>query len=156
MRTKYWLVKSEPDIYSIQKLQNEKKKTTYWDGVRNYQARNYLRDEMKLNDLVLFYHSNADPNAVVGICKVVKEGYPDFTAFNPKNKHYDPQSDKESPAWFMIDLKLVEIFSKPVTLKDIKDNSKLKDMKLVQRGNRLSVMPVTAKEFSEIKKMSES
>ena len=152
---KYWLVKSEADVYSIQELNNEKTKTTYWDGVRNYQARNFMRDEMKKNDLVLYYHSNSDPNAVVGICKVVKEGYPDFTAFDPDNKHFDPRSDKANPTWYMVDLKLVKIFDRPVTLKEIKNNPELRDMKLVQRGNRLSVMPVAAKEFREIEKMSE-
>jgi predicted RNA-binding protein with PUA-like domain len=151
---KYWLVKSEADVYSIEDLNNEKTKTTHWDGVRNYQARNFMRDEMKKNDLVLYYHSNSDPNAVVGICKVAKEGYPDFTAFDPDNKHYDLKSDEANPTWYMVDLKLVKIFDRPVTLKDIKNNPKLKDMKLVQRGNRLSVMPVTEREFSEIEKMS--
>ncbi|MBX2974775.1 MAG: EVE domain-containing protein [Ignavibacteriaceae bacterium] len=154
MSKKYWLVKSEPEVFSIINLQNQKDQTTYWDGVRNYQARNYLRDEMKMGDSVLFYHSNAEPLAIVGVCDVVKEGYPDFTAFDPKNNHFDPKSKKENPAWYMVDLKLNEIFKNPVTLEQIKSNKKLQDMKLIQRGNRLSVMPITKDEFNEIIRMS--
>lgn len=153
MPTKYWLVKSEPDVYSIDDLKKDKK--TYWDGVRNYQARNFMRDEMKKGDQVLFYHSNADPNAVVGVCEVAKEGYPDFTAFDPDDKHYDPKSKKDEPTWIMVDLKFVKKFKAPVTLTEIKENKKLQNMKLVQRGNRLSVMPVTKNEFNEIVKMAE-
>ncbi|MHB1688546.1 MAG: EVE domain-containing protein [Ignavibacteriaceae bacterium] len=153
MARKYWLVKSEPAAFSIEDLKKSKNQTTYWDGVRNYQARNYLRDEMKIGDGVLFYHSNAEPNAVVGVCEVVKEGYPDHTQFDPDNKHYFPSSDPENPVWFMIDTKLVKKFNHQVTLEKIKNNSKLKNMKLVQRGNRLSVMPVAKKEWDEIIKM---
>lgn len=152
---KYWLVKSEPSVFSIDDLAKSKNKTTYWDGVRNYQARNFMRDEMKLGDQVLFYHSNAEPVAVVGVCKVVKEGYPDFTAFDPDDKHYDPKSKKENPAWIMVDIKLKKKFKHPITLTQVKENKKLQEMKLVQRGNRLSVMPVTKTEFDEILKMSE-
>ena len=151
---KYWLMKSEPSCFSIDDLAKSKNKTTHWDGVRNYQARNFLRDEVKKGDKVLFYHSNAEPNAVAGVCNVVKEGYPDFTAFDPEEKHFDPKSSKDEPTWFMVDIKLEKKFDEPVTLKDIKSNSRLKDMKLVQRGNRLSVMPVTKSEFDEIVKMS--
>jgi len=154
MARKYWLMKSEPSTFSIDDLAKSKNKTTYWDGVRNYQARNFMRDEMKKGDLVLFYHSNAKPTAVVGVCEVVKEGYPDFTAFDPEEKYYDPKSNKDKPTWYMVDIKLKEKFKKPVTLEEIKSNPKLKDMKLVQRGNRLSVMPVAKKEFDEIVKMS--
>ncbi len=154
MAKKFWLMKSEPSEFSIDDLAKSKNQTTYWDGVRNYQARNFMRDEMKIGDMVLFYHSNAKPTAVVGICKIVKEGYPDFTAFDPDDKHYDPKSVKDNPTWYMVDIQLVEKFDKPVTLQEIKENPKLKNMKLVQRGNRLSVMPVTKDEFNEIKKMS--
>ncbi|RMD48171.1 MAG: EVE domain-containing protein [Ignavibacteria bacterium] len=149
----YWLFKSEPDVYSIDDLKKDKK--THWDGVRNYQARNFIRDDMKKGDLVLFYHSNAKPNAVVGICEIVKEAYPDHTAFDPKDKHFDPKSKKEEPTWFMVDVKFKKKFKNPVILQDIKSNPKLSGMRLVQRGNRLSVMPVTKKEFDEIVKMSE-
>jgi len=153
MARKYWLVKSEPGEFSIDDLAKSKNKTTYWDGVRNYQARNFIRDDMKKGDFVLYYHSNTNPNAVVGYCEIVKEGYPDFTAFDPKDKHYDPKSKKENPAWIMVDIKLKKKFKNSVTLADIKANTKLKEMRLVQRGNRLSVMPVTKKEFEIIVKM---
>ncbi len=153
--TKYWLIKSESEIFSIDDLAKSRSKTTQWDGVRNYQARNYIRDEMRIGDKVIFYHSNAEPPAAVGICTVVKEGYPDFTAFDPSNDHYDPKSKKENPAWFMVDVKFTSKFCKPVTLGVIKANKKLQKMKLVQPGNRLSVMPVTKDEFEEIVKMGE-
>jgi predicted RNA-binding protein with PUA-like domain len=109
---------------------------------------------MKKGDMVLFYHSNSDPNAVVGVCEIVKEAYPDFFAFDKKSKYYDPKSKEENPAWFMVDVKLVEKFDRPVTLKEIKENAKLSEMRLVQRGNRLSVFPVEKKEFDEILKMA--
>ena len=153
MKKKYWLVKSEPNAYSIDNLVKDKK--THWDGVRNYQARNIMRDDMKKGDLVLFYHSNAEPNAVVGICEIVREGYPDFTAFDSENKYFDPKSNSENPTWIMVDIKLVKKFKRPVTLKEIKENSKLQTMRLVQRGNRLSVMPIEKKEFDLILKLSE-
>lgn len=146
--TKYWLIKSEPDVYSIDDLQKDKK--TFWDGVRNYQARNYMRDEMKKGDQVIFYHSNTEPPAAVGICEVVKEGYPDFTAFDPDDKHYDPKSKEDNPTWIMVDVKFIKKFNNPVSISEIKENPKLKNMKLVQRGNRLSVMPLTKTEFDEI------
>jgi len=153
MKKRYWLVKSEPNAYSIDNLVMDKK--THWDGVRNYQARNIMRDDMKKGDLVLFYHSNAEPNAVVGICEIVREGYPDFTAFDSENKYFDPKSNSENPTWIMVDIKLVKKFKRPVTLKEIKENSKLQTMRLVQRGNRLSVMPIEKKEFDLILKLSE-
>ena len=145
---KYWLFKSEPEAYSIDDLVKDKK--NFWDGVRNYQARNFLRDEIKTGDQVLFYHSNVDPAGIFGICEVVKNGYPDHTAFDPESNHFDPKSNPQDPAWFMVDIKFVKKFSKPVTLEEIKRNPKLKNMKLIQRGNRLSVMPVTNEEFSLI------
>ena len=151
MTKKYWLFKSEPTAYSIDDMQKDKK--TYWDGVRNYQARNFIRDEMKKGDQVLFYHSNAKPNAVVGICEIVKEAYPDFTAFDPDNKHFDPKSKTDAPAWFMVDIKFIKKFSKSVSLEEIKSNSKLKKMRLVQRGNRLSVFPIEKAEFEVIEKL---
>ncbi len=149
---RYWLMKSEESVYSIDDL--KKDKVAYWDGVRNYQARNFMRDEMKIGDKVIFYHSNSKPTAAVGICEVVKEGYPDFTAFDPDDLHYDPKSNKENPTWYMVDVKFVEKFERPVTLAEIKANPKLSEMKLVQRGNRLSVMPIKKAEFDEIVRMS--
>ena len=153
MAKKYWLVKSEPNTFSIDDLAKAKNKITCWDGVRNYQARNFMRDDMKIGDCVLFYHSNCDPTAVVGYCEVVKEAYPDLTAFDPEDPHYDPKSKKDNPAWMTVDIKLVEKFKHPVTLGEIKGNPKLKDMRLVQRGNRLSVFPVEKNEFNEVVKM---
>lgn len=150
---KYWLVKSEPNVFSIDDLAKSKNKTTYWDGVRNYQARNYMRDEMKIGDQVIFYHSNSEPPGAAGICEVVKEGYPDFTAFDPEDPHYDPKSKKDNPAWMMVDVKLVKKFSSFVSIDDMRSNGKLQKMQLLQRGNRLSVMPVTKEEFGEIVKM---
>ncbi len=152
MAVKYWLVKSESSCYSIDDLQKEG--TTFWDGVRNYQARNFMRDDMSKKDKVLFYHSNSDPNAVVGYCEIIKEAYPDFTAFDPEEKHYDPKSNKDNPTWMMIDVSFKKKFKNAVTLHAIKENEVLQDMRLVQRGNRLSVMPVTKEEFNEIVRMS--
>jgi len=153
--TRYWLFKSEEKVFSIDDLSKEPGKTTHWDGIRNYQARNFIRDEMKKGDRVLFYHSNSDPNAVVGVCEIVKEAYPDFTAFDKKSKYYDSKSKKDDPAWMMVDIKFVEKFDDPVTLQDIKANPKLSEMRLVQRGNRLSVFPIEKKEFNEILKMAD-
>lgn len=154
MAKKYWLVKSEPDCFSIEDLENSKNQITHWDGVRNYQARNFMRDEMKMGDKVLFYHSNTKPTAVVGVCEVVKEGYPDHTAFDPDEDHFDPKSTPDKPIWMMVDVKLEKKFKTRVTLQEIKENPKLQEMRLVQKGNRLSVMPVEKAEFDEIIKMS--
>jgi predicted RNA-binding protein with PUA-like domain len=150
---KYWLMKSEPEEFSIDDLQKRPKKTEHWDGVRNYQARNFMRDEMKLGDQVFFYHSNCDEPGIVGIAEVVKEGYPDFTAWDPNDKHYDPKTDPENPRWMMVDIRFVRKFVNTVSLKALKANPALKDMRLIQRGNRLSVMPVEKKEWQEILKM---
>lgn len=148
----YWIFKSEPDVYSIEDLKRDK--ITYWDGVRNYEARNYLRDKIKKGDIVLFYHSNCDEPGVYGICEVVKEGYPDFTQFDPDNKYYDPKSNSVKPTWFMVDVKFIEKFDKPVLLDDMKSNTILKGMRLLQKGTRLSVLPITKMEYEEILKMS--
>jgi predicted RNA-binding protein with PUA-like domain len=131
-------------------LKKSKNQTTFWDGVRNYRARNILRDEIKKGDGVLFYHSSTEPLVVMGYCEVVKERYPDHTQFDPKNIHYDEKAKKENPTWFMVDIKFVKEFKSPVTLDQIKSNPKLKNMTLVQKGNRLSVMPVTKDEWEEI------
>ena len=113
---KYWLMKTEPSEFSIQDLAKAKKKTTHWDGVRNYQARNFMRDDMRIGDRVLLYHSNADPSAVVGTAKIVKESYPDHTAWDPKDKHFDPKSSADNPRWFMVDIQLDDIFLEPISL----------------------------------------
>jgi predicted RNA-binding protein with PUA-like domain len=149
----HWLFKTEPENFSIEDLKKSKNQTTFWDGVRNYRARNILRDEIKKGDGVLFYHSSTEPLSVMGYCEVVKEGYPDHKQFDTKNNHFDPKAKKESPTWFMVDIKLVKEFKTAVTLDQIRANPKLKNITLIQRGNRLSVMPVTKNEFEEILRM---
>lgn len=154
-KANYWLVKSEPDVFSISDLESAPGKTTCWDGVRNYQARNTLRDQMKKGDKVFFYHSNAEPSAIAGIAEVVKEGYPDHTAFDPKDDHYDPKSKKDSPTWFMVDVKHVKTFKKALSLDDLRQVKGLENMVLLQKGSRLSVQPVTEKEWNLVLKLSE-
>lgn len=151
----YWLVKSEPEEFSIDDLKTKPGKTEHWDGVRNYQARNFMRDDMKKGDLVFFYHSNCDVPGVVGVAKVVKEGYPDHTAFDPKDKHYDPKSDPDNPRWMMVDVKFVKKFKRTVSLAELKECKPLKDMRLLAKGNRLSVMPILKKEWDYINKLAE-
>ena len=146
----YWLMKSEPSEFSIDDLKNRPKKTEPWDGVRNYQARNMMRDEMKKGDLVFFYHSNCDIPGIVGIMTVSKEGYPDHTAFDPNDKHFDPKSDPDNPRWFYVDVKYKRKFKRTISLSELRDHKKLKDMRLLQKGNRLSIMPVTKKEWDFI------
>lgn len=150
---RYWLMKSEPDVFSIDDLAKSEKKTTFWDGVRNYQARNTMRDDMKVGDLVLYYHSNAKPPGIAGIAKVVKEGYPDHTAFDPNDKHYDPKSKKSEPTWYMVDIQLVKKFKNEISLPELKANPKLDGMVLLQRGSRLSVQPVSEEHFRVIEKL---
>ena len=146
---RYWLMKSEPDCFSIYDLKNSSGHTTCWDGVRNYQARNYLRC-MKAGDRVLFYHSNADPPSVVGEAEVVREAYPDHTAYDPENRHYDPKSKPDSPVWDMVDIRLVSIFPRPILLPQLKKERGLQRMELLRKGSRLSVQPVTAREWTII------
>ncbi|NLW81892.1 MAG: EVE domain-containing protein [Desulfovibrionales bacterium] len=143
---KYWLIKSEPGCFSIDDLAAAPQQTTCWDGVRNYQARNFMRDEMSPGDLVLFYHSVTDP-CVVGIARVVRESYPDHTAWNPDDTHYDPRSTPQKPLWFMVDVQFVEKFSCPVPLAMLRGVKGLEKMEVLKKGSRLSVMPVTEKEF---------
>lgn len=147
---KYWLMKSEPDVFGIDHLKKMKNKTEHWDGVRNYQARNMMRDEMKKGDLVFFYHSNCKEPGIVGVMKVVKEGYPDFTAHEPEGKYYDPKSSPDNPRWYMVDVKFEQKFTHTITLDELKTYPELEDMQLVKRGNRLSVMPVTAQQWKFI------
>jgi predicted RNA-binding protein with PUA-like domain len=147
-------MKSEPDVYSIDDL--KKDKTTPWDSIRNYQARNFMRDDMRKGDLVLFYHSNAKPPGVAGLATVCKESYPDFTCWDPKHKYYDPKSTEEEPRWFMVDVKFKEKFDELVSLDAIKAEKSLEKMSLFQRGSRLSVQPVEKKHFEKIVKMGRS
>lgn len=147
---RYWLMKSEPDAFSIDDLQARPEQTEHWDGVRNYQARNMMRDEMKIGDLVFFYHSNCDEPGIVGIAKVVREGYPDFTAFDPDNKHFDPKSHVDKPTWIMVDVQFVRKLRRTITLKQLKLQTELAELALLRRGNRLSIMPVTAEQWAFI------
>ena len=149
MAQQYWLMKSEPNEFSLEDLQNCSNQTEPWDGVRNYQARNFMRDEMRVRDRVLFYHSGKHP-AVNGTARIVKAGYPDHTARDSGSKHFDPKSTPEEPIWFMVDIQFEEEFAPPIPLAELRKISGLKNMILLRKGNRLSVMPVTPKEFNTI------
>ena len=146
----HWLLKSEEDVFSFDDLLKAPKKTTCWDGVRNYQARNTLRDLMKKGDRCFFYHSNSEPTGIAGICEVVTEGYPDHTAFDPDDDHFDEKSKPEAPTWFMVDVKAVQKLPRVLTLAELKGVKGLERMVLLQKGSRLSVQPVTAKEWATI------
>ena len=147
---RYWLFKSEPKAYSFTALQNETDSTAEWDGVRNYQARNYMRDDMKVGDHVLFYHSNAQPLAVVGTASVVKECYLDATAWDTNDIHYDPKSSPGDTVWVVVEIKAEKEFSRPVTMDEIKANPRLQEMLLIRKGMRLSIQPVTKEQFDEV------
>lgn len=146
---RHWLLKSEPDCFSIADLARAKRKTTCWDGVRNYQARNFLR-EMKEGDLAFFHHSNAAPPAIVGVVEVVREAYPDPTAWDPDDDHFDPRASPENPVWSMVDVRLVEIFPTPLSLDTLRGVKALAGLELLRRGSRLSVHPVTPAEFAAV------
>lgn len=150
MTKQYWLMKSEPDTFSIDDLKNCPNKTEHWDGVRNYQARNMMRDQMKPKDLVFFYHSNCKVPGIVGIAEVAKSAYPDHTAQDAKSKYFDPKATPDNPRWFMVDIKFKKKFKDVISLNDLKSNKDLKDMSLVRKGNRLSVMPVSFEEWESI------
>lgn len=146
----YWLFKSEPSAYSIADLAREPRRTTFWDGVRNYQARNFLRDTIQKGDRVFFYHSSDEPMAIVGTAEVVKTGYPDHTAFDAEDHHYDPKSDPDNPTWYMVDIRLLQEFPEPLTRAKLQESAALKDMMLLKRGSRLSIQPVTPAEWKAI------
>ena len=149
-RRSFWLMKSEPDVFSYGDLVSAKGSRTHWDGVRNYQARNTMRDDMKVGDLVLYYHSNAKPPGVAGVAEVVAEGYPDPSQFDPGDSHFDPKSSREDPRWFCVDIRAVAELPEYVSIEALKGNPKLGTMAVVQRGQRLSVQPVAAAEFREV------
>jgi predicted RNA-binding protein with PUA-like domain len=151
LKRNYWLLKSEPDCYSIDDLQRDG--STCWSGVRNYQARNYMRDEMKPGDGVLFYHSSTDPTGVAGLAEIAREGYADHTALDPKDDHYDPKATKENPIWMMVDVKFVKKYKEPIPLSMLKETPGLEKMMVTQRGSRLSVQPVTEDEWKIVTKM---
>jgi len=144
----YWLMKSEPDVFSIEDLARKKK--TSWDGVRNYQARNFMRDVMRVGDMVLFYHSNASPPGVAGLARVCREAHPDLTAQDPSSPYYDPKATPENPIWMMVDVEFVRRFPEIIPLDTLKSDPALKDMLVIKRGMRLSVQPVEKKHFDRI------
>lgn len=146
----YWLMKSEPDMFGIDHLRQRPKQTEHWDGVRNYQARNMLRDQMQVGDLAFFYHSNCAAPGIVGIARIVRAGYPDHTAVDPENEHYDPKSTPDKPRWYMVDVKFERKLARVITLDELKTHAELADMQLLRRGNRLSIMPVSAAQWRYI------
>jgi len=150
----YWLMKSEPDEFGIEDLIRSDKQTTTWSGVRNFQARNFMRDDMKLGDLAFFYHSSCPAPGVVGTMKVVKAAYPDPTQFDPASDYFDPKSKPDSPTWVAVDLQFVKQFPL-VSLEALRKEPKLAEMRLLQKGNRLSVLPVNAAEWKRIMSMVE-
>lgn len=147
----FWLMKSEPDVYSIDDLARDGK--TFWDGVRNYQARNYMRDTMRVGDCVLYYHSNAEPSGVAGIAEVCSASYPDHTAWDPKDPHFDPKTKKDAPTWMMVDLKFVEKFKHFVPLSQLREHPGLADLLVLRPAQRLSVQPVAPEHFKIIQKL---
>ncbi len=151
---KHWLLKTEPTSFSIQDLAAAPAQTTYWDGVRNYQARNFMRDDMSVGDRVLLYHSSVDPTAVVGTAFIVRAAYPDAAAFDAKDPHFDPKSDPSQPTWFRVDIQLEKIFDQPLSLDSLRPIPALKDMELLRKGSRLSVQPVRKAEFEAILKLA--
>ena len=153
MANNYWLFKSEPTAYSYQDLLSDE--VAEWDGVRNFQARNFLRDQIKSGDSELLYHSNTKPPSVIGTATVVKDGYPDHTAWDPNSEHPDPKSNPENPIWYMVDIAPLQQFLNPVALDDIKSNPDLSDMLLIRRGMRLSVQPNTEVQYKIICEMGE-
>lgn len=146
----FWLFKSDPEDFGWDDLERAPEQTTCWDGVRNYQARNFLRDSIKLGDRVLFYHSQSDPPALMGLCEVVREAYPDPTAWEVGHHHYDPKASPDNPPWVMVDIRLVERFPQPVPLERLRAEAVLEGLELLRKGSRLSIQPVSAEHFKKI------
>ena len=144
----FWLMKSEPETYSIDDLKEFQ--TDHWDGIRNYQVRNFFRDQMQIGDKAFFYHSNCKEPGIVGLMEIASEAYPDHTAFNSKEKYFDAKSDPENPRWLMLDVTYIRHTKRNITLSELRDHSSLKEMRLLQKGNRLSVIPMTNKEWDYI------
>jgi predicted RNA-binding protein with PUA-like domain len=151
---KYWLMKSEPETFGIDHLQKRPNKTEPWDGVRNYQARNMMRDEMRAGDLAFFYHSNCEEPGIVGIMTIVKAAYPDITMYNPDSKYYDPKSTAENPRWFRVDVKFRKKFKNSIALNELKQHPALQGMPVLQKGSRLSITPVTEAQWNFILKLA--
>ena len=147
---KYWLMKSEPDVFGIDDLKKAPGMTEAWDGVRNYQARNMMRDDMKTGDLAFLYHSNCKEPGIAGIMEIVRDGYPDMTAFDPDAKYFDPKSDPANPRWYRVDVRYVRKLKRIITLSELKEHPEVSDLPLVRRGNRLSIMPVGRQQWKFI------
>lgn len=141
--TNFWLMKSEPSCFSINDLENSPNKTWCWDGVRNYQARNFMRDDMKIADKIFFYHSSCKQPGIVGICEVASLPYPDYTAWDPTSDHPDSKSTPDNPIWYMVDVKFVKKLKKILSLEELRKYHELDNFKLLQKGNRLSILPVS-------------
>ena len=153
----YWLIKSEPEAFSIDDLKRAPGKTEHWDGVRNYQARNFMRDDMRQGDLVFFYHSNCAVPGIVGIAEVASGAYPDHTAFDPLDHHYDAKSDPDNPRWMMVDIRYKRKLKRVISLTELKQHEKqLADFALIRRGNRLSVLPVSKQQWDFILGLEET
>lgn len=148
----YWLFKSEPSCFSIDDLSKRPKQTEHWDGVRNYQVRNMLQRDIQVGDQAFFYHSSCNPPGIAGVIEVVKAGYPDFTAWHPESDHYDPRSTPEKPLWYMVDVKLVKKFPRLITLEALKQHPQLSDMLILRKGNRLSITPISKKQWQLVLK----
>ncbi len=146
----YWLFKSEPDTFGIDDLAAQPGQTDHWDGVRNYQARNFMRDRMQVGDLGFFYHSNTKLPGIVGLVEIARAAYPDHTAFDPEDPHYDAKSDPDNPRWYMVDVRLVRQLDRKITLDELKQRPEISDLPLVKKGNRLSIMPVTEEQWEFI------
>ncbi len=153
---RYWLMKSEPDVFGVAHLAKSPKRTASWDGVRNYQVRNLLRDEIKLGDQVFFYHSSCPEPGIYGVMEVVSAPHADVTQFDPKSEYHDPRSKRESPAWYAVDVRLVETLKHPVFLQELRDSAALQSMQILRRGNRLSITPVSAAEWRAVLKLAQS
>lgn len=156
MSKNYWLLKSEPQTFSIDDLIRSPNQSSKWDGVRNYKARNYIRDGMKVNDFCFFYHSSCPEPAIVGIAEVIKAADVDKTAFDPKSEYYDPKSTPDKPRWYQVTVAFREKLKQPITLKAMRENPKLANMILLRKGNRLSVMPLTRQEWQSILNMNKT
>ena len=149
----YWLLKSEPDTFGIANLEAMPGQTEHWDGIRNYQARNFMRDGMRVGDLAFFYHSNCPAPGIVGIMEIVREAYPDFTALDPESKYYDPKCTEDANRWCMVDVRLKKIFPRTISLAELKSEAALADMLVLRKGNRLSITPVSPSEWDHILSM---
>lgn len=153
-KPRYWLLKSEPDCFSLTDLERSPKQVTVWDGVRNYQARNFMRDDMQPGDLAFFYHSSCKIPAIVGTVTITKVGIADITALDPKSEYYDPKATPMEPRWYTVQVQFKERFADPVTLQALRQERDLADMALLQRGNRLSILPITPSQWETVKELT--